>query len=183
VELIFERLAGPVAPAATLLSADERARAARLRDPVHRQRFVLAHAFLRRELAARLGTPPASLAFSFGPAGKPQVNGLQFSFSRSGEMAALAVSPRRAVGVDIEQVRPIDVQLIAAHHFAAHETLALTASPDPLTCFYRMWTRKEAALKMQGLGITHCLAGVPQARVIGFVPADGYIGAVATTSD
>lgn len=183
MELIFERLQGPVAPAAAVLSADERARAARLRDAVHRERFVLAHAFLRRELAARIGTPPAAIAFDFGPAGKPQVKGLEFSLSRSGELAALAVSSCQAVGVDIEQIRPIDVELIAAHHFALREALALAASPEPLACFFRLWTRKEAVLKANGLGIVHSLAKLPSARVIGFVPADGYVGAVATTGE
>lgn len=179
MELLLERLQGSAASAATLLSHAELVRAAALRDSLRRERFVLAHAFLRRSLGARLGRAPSALVFGFGPVGKPHVDGLHFSFSRSGEFAALALSTAQSVGVDIEEQRPINVQLLADHHFSAAEARALVSAEKPLDDFYRLWTRKEAVLKAYGLGVSHSLACLPAARVQDFVPATGYFGAVA----
>lgn len=165
-----------------MLSPDELARAARLRLATHRDRFLLAHAFLRRCLASRLDIRPERIEFAFAPKGKPYVRGLHFSFSRSGDLAAVAVSTRQVVGIDIEQVRPIDVHTIAADHFTLAEARALAASAHPVACFYRLWTRREAALKAYALGIADSLEDLPHAQVRDFVPDAGYLGAAASIS-
>jgi 4'-phosphopantetheinyl transferase len=182
MEVVIERLRGSAVQAAALLSPDELARAARLRYTTHRDRFLLAHAFLRRCLALRLDVPPERVEFAFSPKGKPHVRGLWFSFSHSGDLAAVAVSAQQVVGIDIEQVRPIDVHTIAADHFTPAEAHALAASADPVAYFFRLWTRKEAVLKAYGLGIVDSLAEMPPAQVHDFVPAPGYVGAASTVS-
>lgn len=179
MELLLERLQGPLDAALPLLSADEHDRAARLRQPVHRQRFVLAHAFLRRKLGERLGHHPAALRFGHGPEGKPLLAGLHFNLSHSGDLAVLALSTRHPVGVDIEALQPIDALGLARAHFAPSEAALIADLDDPLAAFYRLWARKEAALKAHGLGIGHSLAEVPTTWVRDFTPAVGYAGALA----
>ena len=179
MELVLEWLQGSLDAALPLLSTDERERAARLRHPLHRQRFVLAHAFLRRTLGERLGRHPAKLMFDHGPAGKPLLDDLYFNLSHSGDLAAVALSTRLPVGVDIEALQPIDAQSLARVHFTPSEAALLADLTDPLPAFYRLWTRKEAVLKAHGLGIGHSLAELPRARVRDFTPAAGYTGALA----
>jgi 4'-phosphopantetheinyl transferase len=74
----------------------------------------------------------------------------QFSLSRSGDRALVAVCERGPVGVDIERInegRPME--RIAARMFAPDEAL-LSATPGG---FYRCWTAKEAYAKGLGLGL------------------------------
>jgi 4'-phosphopantetheinyl transferase len=179
MELLLERLVSPLEAALPLLSAEELERASRLRRPLHLQRFVLAHAFLRRKLGERLGQPPASLSFDHGPEGKPLLAGLYFNLSHSGDLAALVLSTRHPVGVDIEAIQPVDALGLARDHFAPSEAALIADACHPVAAFFRLWTRKEAVLKAHGLGIGHSLAELPRAWVRDFTPAVGYAGAVA----
>jgi 4'-phosphopantetheinyl transferase len=56
---------------AATLTVDERERAARLRFPEHRDRFIAGRGLLRELLGAYLDEPAALLRFSQGPRGKP----------------------------------------------------------------------------------------------------------------
>jgi len=179
MELLVEALDGPVGPAWALLAADERSRAERLRDPLLRDRFVLARAFVRRALGLRLRRDPAGLVFHHGPYGKPLVDGIYFNVSHAADRAALALSMRHPVGVDIELQRPIEALEIARQHFSVDETRELAALGDPVPAFFRLWTCKEAILKAHGLGITHSLAHLPRAQIREFTPGPGFCGAVA----
>ncbi|WP_415140530.1 4'-phosphopantetheinyl transferase family protein [Nocardioides sp.] len=81
---------------------------------------------------------------------------LEFNLSRSGEHAVLAVSGR-AVGVDIEWVRPdVDWQGLGGHAFTSQEMEWLRARPSVTSDFdaARLWTRKEAVLKLTGSGLS-----------------------------
>ena len=56
---------------AKLLSAEEITRAERFRFPVHRRRFIAAHAFLRSVLSRYMCRPAQALQFCHGERGKP----------------------------------------------------------------------------------------------------------------
>lgn len=137
------------------LSADEMARANRFVFSRDRDRFIAGRARLRRILGRYLGQSPGRIAFSYGAFGRPEVTGISFNLSHSGEQAMLAVTKRAAIGVDIEAVRPIDPE-VARTHFAPSEVKALMALPDAeqVGAFYRCWTRKEAYLKAVGTGLS-----------------------------
>jgi phosphopantetheinyl transferase len=142
-----------------LLDEAERRRARRFVRPEHGRRFVLAHAGLRLILARCLGIAPEAVRYAFGPHGKPALTGaagaLEFNLSHADEVALIAVSRGRQLGVDVERVRTIpDALAIADAHFSAAEREALRATPAaarPLA-FLRTWTRKEALLKANGEG-------------------------------
>ncbi len=144
-----------------LLSDDELERARRFRLPELRRRHSVAHALLRRLLAAYLGTQAAGLRFEPGPHGKPALRDwpqLRFSLSHAGEMALFALAWRREVGVDLEQVKPgVEVDAVARHVFSSAEREALSAlAGEPRDqAFFRIWTRKEAYVKALGLGLAH----------------------------
>jgi 4'-phosphopantetheinyl transferase len=150
------------AAAVDALSADERVRASRLRFEADRGRFVASHAALRRILASYLGATPASLAFGEGPQGKPFLDApahgqsLHFSLSHSSDLALVAVSRGRRVGVDVERVRPLeDLDGFVARYLSPREREAFVRIPSAgrLRAFFEIWTLKEAYLKACGDGL------------------------------
>jgi len=154
------------AAAAGALSEDERMRASRFHFAADRGRFVASHAALRRILAWYLGAAPVSLAFGAGTHGKPFLDApapgrsLRFSLTHSADLALVAVSLGREVGVDVEQVRPrVDLEGFAARYFSPRERDALARFPssDRLRAFFEIWTLKEAYLKACGDGLVRAL--------------------------
>jgi 4'-phosphopantetheinyl transferase len=141
-----------------VLSADERARAARFVFDVHRQRFVACRVALRRVLGRQLGVAPAAIAFEYGPSGKPALAGRagpRFNVSHSDRYALIAVAAAE-VGVDLERIRPLkDMDQLAARVFSDGERRALATVPAGARAeaFFAGWTRKEAYIKARGDGI------------------------------
>lgn len=145
-----------------ILSNDEQERAARFRAPRSREEFVQTRACLRLLLGHYSGLPPTSLLLSAGESGKPALIGAPCSFnvSHTEGVSMIAIATRAAVGVDVERVLPsLDLLAIAASHFSGNELSKLsTLDGTELTeSFFRCWTRKEAFLKAQGLGLPHGL--------------------------
>lgn len=146
-----------------LLSAGEYARAAQLRFPRLRERFVVGRGRLREILGLRTGLDPRSLRFAYGPNGKPEVaeSCVRFNLSHCEDFALLAVTCGRAVGVDVERLRPVaDRELVAERFFSSLEVQALSRVPAAQrdVAFLRCWTRKEAYLKALGGGLSLDLA-------------------------
>ena len=147
----------------SLLSADEKARAARFHFPVDRQRFAAARALLRTILAAYLNSDPRQLTFLYSPKEKPSLapphaaSGVTFNVSHSGGVAMYAFSRKRDLGIDVEQVRRnSDIEAIARRFFSTHEQTQFFALPaeERVAAFFRCWTRKEAYLKATGDGLS-----------------------------
>jgi 4'-phosphopantetheinyl transferase len=108
-------------------------------------------------LAGYLGCEPGRLRFDAGGRGQPRAAGhsLQFSLSRSGGSALVAVSPE-PVGADLELLRPRAglADLIAARYAAAEAAcVAAGCAGSPVRSFYRHWVAKEAYLKATGRGL------------------------------
>jgi 4'-phosphopantetheinyl transferase len=154
------------------LSADEAERAARFHFARDRDAFTAARAFLRAVLARYLKAEPARLRFAYGPRGKPALadddaagaegNALRFNLAHSHDLALLAVTRGREVGVDLEHVRPdFASDDIAERFFSPGEAAALRAVPEGrprVEAFYRCWTRKEAFIKATGEGLSFPLS-------------------------
>ena len=158
VWLIRTNLADPaLADLERLLDDDERQRADGLLRGDHRRRFIAAHGAVRVIVGRRLGAPPAGLRWRHGPHGQPELagawTGAQVSLSHSGPLAALAVTGRRRVGVDIQQQDPsLDVTGMSARFYPAAEAefVAAVGPARRAERFIRLWTRKEACVKVAG---------------------------------
>ena len=129
------------------------------------------HAALCRILRSYVGGDPAQIVFRLGPHGKPSLAGhdLQFSFSRSGEVALVAVSRSGPVGVDVERVKPgRATDRIARRRFAGDEAEALAAAGpgERDAAFHRCWTAKEAYVKGLGTGLSEGLASFSVAALV-----------------
>ncbi len=119
------------------ISSTEQDRAQRFRFPVHRQRFIQAHAGLRNVLSRYLGLPARRLEFNHNAYGKPELtledggDWLSFNLSHSHSLALVAVSIKRALGVDIEQIRAdLADEKIAQRFFSTREMADLHSLPE-----------------------------------------------------
>jgi 4'-phosphopantetheinyl transferase len=143
-----------------ILSAEEQARAARFRFARDRRRFANCRAQVRTILARYLSINPAQIEFRYNEFGKPAVDGLYFNVSHSHDVAMMAVSQSREVGIDIER---IDASFandnIPERFFSPREVAALRELPSTLQldAFFRCWTRKEAYVKARGMGLSLAL--------------------------
>lgn len=147
---------------AATLSPDERDRAARFRFSEHRERFIAAHGALRDILSRYLDLLADQLAFSTNPHGKPALATpdhawLQFNLSHSGELALIAITRDRPIGIDVEQmIPPEDFSRLVEQFFSANENAAFRALPESkrAAAFFAGWTRKEAYVKALGTGVS-----------------------------
>ncbi|MEU7134392.1 4'-phosphopantetheinyl transferase superfamily protein [Streptomyces sp. NPDC046261] len=190
-----------------VLDARELARAAAFVRPLHRERFVAAHAGLRHLLGAYLGLDPAAVGLTRqpcpgcgGPHGRPavavagEVPPLHFNLSHAGDLALFAFADA-PVGADVEEVQPPSVAAEVARVLHPAEIAELDALPgaERPVAFARCWTRKEAYLKGTGRGlsenpsVTYVGTGPRPASPPGWTLCDtdagpGYAAAVALST-
>lgn len=77
---------------------------------------------------------------------------LWVSISHCRRAVAVAVSDSGPVGIDVESRRRIGDGLVE-RVCTEKERTVLRAAADPTMAFLRLWTRKEAVLKLRGTGI------------------------------
>ena len=149
-----------------MLDQREVKRANAFRFAKHRRRFVASHCTVRGILAEYVGCGPAELDFGESEKDKPFIiapaiaSTLSFNVTHSHGRGAVAVTKGNAVGLDVEEIRPIpDFATIAANHFSAAEQAWLSSLPEneQLHGFYALWTCKEAYLKGKGFGLSAAL--------------------------
>ncbi|MGW2819051.1 4'-phosphopantetheinyl transferase family protein [Streptomyces sp. NPDC001415] len=139
-----------------VLDAEERRRGAAAAFPEIRRRHTVSHGVTRQILGRYLDTPPHHLRFGHGDWGKPGLvchADLRFSLSHCDDLALLAVTTGRDVGVDIERVHGGDRTRLADRHFPRAEAELVRAGGDRAESaarFARLWTRKEAWVKAAG---------------------------------
>jgi 4'-phosphopantetheinyl transferase len=123
-----------------------------------RSRWGAARGTLREVLGRTLGCGPAEVEFGYGPHGKPRLAGseVRFNISHSGALAVIALA-RVEVGVDAELPRARRSDAIARRFYAPGEIERLFAEEEAARradAFFRLWTCKEAFLKVTGEGLS-----------------------------
>jgi 4'-phosphopantetheinyl transferase len=137
---------------AGLLPAEMRAAMRRFARPRDREAYLLGRLTLL-ELLRERGLAADSLArLDYGERGKPLLAGAEFNISHSGSFVLCAVSDDGPVGVDIERVRPLDVDELATF-FSAAQWRTIVAAADPHRQFFTLWTQLESVLKADGGGL------------------------------
>ena len=141
------------------LSANEAQRAGRFRFPIDRERYIVAHGCLRSILACYLQCNPEELSFNTNEYGKPTTEGykLEFNLSHSGAYVLVAITQAHKVGIDVEKIRSdMEIESMASRFFSPTEAAELRALPPEQRklAFFNCWTRKEAYIKAQGLGLS-----------------------------
>lgn len=191
-----------------ILSTDEKIRADKYRQSVHRIRFRLARGILRILISQYLGINPGDLEFRYDFYGKPWLRfdneRLNFNISHSHSWGLYAFTYGRKVGIDIERIQPMkDIDRIIRQVFSEQEMKAFyhLSTGQRLEGFYRCWTRKEAVVKALGKGLSYNIQSftvslmlsdpclllkdaqdqgiVSQYRLNHLSPIAGYVGALA----
>ncbi len=150
----------------SILSAAERMQATRMTSGPAREAFLSGRAGVRMAASRYCGRSPEDFEIRTNPEGKPFFHDCELSFnlSHSGGtvVAAFSTGP---VGIDIETPgRQRDYLAIARRFFHPDEVGSLASEDD----FLRLWTAKEAMLKLAGSGLA---GGLDVAR-----PGDGRVG-------
>jgi len=152
----------------SLLSSAEIQRAKKYRFAADRNRYVIAHALLRLISSNYVQIAPDRLQFDNTVDKKPFLaeahgSGIQFNLSHSGTFVLVAVAQDRQVGIDIEQIKPIqEMDLMSEQYFSAAEKACLHAAgpEDKLNQFFAYWTKKEAFIKAIGRGLSFPLSNL-----------------------
>lgn len=144
---IFERRIKELPPARA-----EKARSYRLAKD---KALSLGAGLLLNQALRQHGIDPMSAVLHAADGKKPQLTehpDFHFNLSHSQDFAVLGVG-EKPIGVDIEEIRPITLD-IAEHYFFKGEYTYLKALPkaDHALGFYRLWTLKESFMKAVGLG-------------------------------
>lgn len=188
-----------------MLSSQECARAAQIKDPLKRTLYYYAHTGLRKVLGLRLGCAAQDVPITTEINGKPRLEGasqpLNFNLSHSGNRFVIALCPNAQIGVDIEACRSVrQARCIVARFFAPEERAALQELDETRfrDAFIRLWTLKEAFIKATGEGFSrpfasfaidwqasrllHGRSGDPKILAPFYVGAN-YFGSLALCSD
>jgi len=180
---------GRLQAARAALSAPELAALdAGLLHPARRERLTLARGALRAILGAYLGQDPRRVAVVRDSSGRPRLHGpreLAFSLSHARSLAAVAVTRRAAVGVDVEErgrgVRPGLYRRVLGPQRAA-AVLALPTEIERESAFLVHWTAREARGKARGLGLADRAArDDPSLSLQRLDPSPTAVGAVAAS--
>ncbi|WP_326619401.1 4'-phosphopantetheinyl transferase superfamily protein [Streptomyces anulatus] len=146
-------VAPPDGPASLthLLDRRERAECERIPPGPGRIRYAVSHAAYRTALARYCDVPPQAVRWRHSAHGKPYLDRLpdapHSSLSHAGDLAAIAVSRRRGVGIDLACPGPgVREAALAARFFTPEEAGAVATGES----FSRLWARKEACVKAVG---------------------------------
>lgn len=78
--------------------------------------------------------------------------GFDFSLSHSGGSVICAASVDVRVGIDVEEIRDVELSLFA-NYFTKEEMHRLLKSPTSIPDFFKLWCAKEAISKADGRGV------------------------------
>ncbi len=114
---------------------------------------VLAYLLLKKALKEEYGMVENPI-FEYGEHGKPSIVGhpeIHFNFSHCKEAVACAVS-RQPIGIDVESIGRFR-ESVARYAMNEEELAQILQAERPDIVFTRLWTMKEARLKLTGEGI------------------------------
>ena len=142
-----------LAAALPLLSEQRREQVLRFRHEQGRRLCAAAYLLLCKGLREEYGMeqPPV---FEYGEHGKPHIAGcpdIHFSLSHCRE-AAICVVSDRPVGADVESIRKYK-ESVARYTMNDEELHQIQHAERPDVEFVRLWTMKEALLKLSGEGL------------------------------
>ena len=142
--------------AAALAAVDDERReyALRYKHERSQRQCLAAYLLLQRALKQEYGIT-GKLKMTYGPHGKPMLvdyPDIHFNLSHCRDAVACVVSDS-PVGIDVECIDRYRT-LLLDYTMNEQEREHVIASPDPATAFIRLWTMKEALLKLTGQGIT-----------------------------
>ena len=149
----------------SLMSKEKKRRVDRFRFEDDKKRTVVGEMLARQSISEWCGVPEESIVFEIAEHGKPYAKDLkvEFNISHSADMVVYVVDDN-PVGVDIEKIRPVDLN--TAKRIFSEEEIRCVFECIPnaedynhylndavLQRFFELWTKKEAYGKLVGTGL------------------------------
>ena len=116
---------------------------------------VLAYQLLKEGLHKEYGITENPI-FEYNEHGKPSIVGhpeIYFNLSHCKE-AVVCVISNHPIGIDVESIREFKDSLVN-YTMNDDEVREIEASENPASAFIRLWTMKEATMKLVGIGISN----------------------------
>lgn len=143
-----------------ILDDDLRRKLARYKRKNDFELNLCTHALLRAMLNRFYQHDLKELTYRKNSYGKPYIEkgNIHFNISHSRQWGVCVIDDNSPVGVDIEEVIPLDIESMVKC-FSDVEQKALLQMPkeDQLPTFYRLWVLKESYVKKLGLGLSKAL--------------------------
>ncbi len=160
----------------TLLDDDKKARLSSSKSHLVQKKIVISDMLARKGVAQFLKMEAQDITFMKTEKGKPYAVGLPvyLSISHSGDWVVCAVN-ETVIGVDIEQIRPIDPKIL--HRTCSEEEQKYIGDISYIenqVRFFEIWTKKEAYLKSIGIGISADLKKYNMLALNGFVRSEVF---------
>ena len=137
-----------------LLSVQRREQCLKFKHELGRKQCAAAYLLLCQGLREEYGITEPPI-FEYGEHGKPSIVGhpeIHFNMSHCRE-AVMCVLSSKPVGVDIESIRRYSESL-ARYTMNEEEMEQIQQAENPAVQFTKLWTMKEAVLKLSGHGLT-----------------------------
>lgn len=137
------------------ISEQRREQALKFRHEQGQRLCVLAYQLLKQGLKEEYGISENPI-FEYNEHGKPSIVGhpdIFFNLSHCKE-AAICVISDQPVGVDIESIREYKGSLVN-YTMNEAEIAEIQQAENPASRFIRLWTMKEATMKLMGTGISN----------------------------
>ena len=162
------------------LSRPQKNRCLRFKFEADRRRLAFGEELLRELIKKELGCTDEDITISRESSGRPvaTVKGeeLFVSISHSGDFVACALS-LKPVGIDLEVKREVKPQFLQ-RVLNQQELEFLKAESDEALGFLKIWTAKEAFVKLTGKG----LGGLSEADVLPLMEKGSFEGLKIITS-
>jgi len=143
-----------------LLSEQRREQVMRFRHELGRRTSAAVYLLLYEGLRQEYGITEKPV-FAYGPHGKPFLEAhpeIHFNMSHCRE-AAVCVLSNRPVGIDVEAVGRFN-ESVARYTMNEEELESILQAERPDVEFIKLWTKKEALLKLSGHGLCDNLKDV-----------------------
>ncbi len=146
-------------PLEKYVSEERRNRIVRYKFDKDKILSLFASLFVRYDILSCTSLNNSEITFSNGKYGKPHLNcsdyPIHFSVSHTNGCIAYARHNKKC-GIDVENIHPVHIE-VAERFFSEDETEHIKNSSDPDSDFTRIWTQKEAYIKMLGTGLNTSL--------------------------
>ena len=142
------------------ISGQRREQALRFRHEQGQRLCVLAYQLLKQGLRETYGITENPI-FEYNEHGKPSIMGhpdIFFNLSHCKEAAVCVISDH-PVGIDVESIREYKESLVR-YTMNDDEVREIESSESPASTFIRLWTMKEATMKLIGTGISNDMKNV-----------------------
>ena len=167
------------------ISEQRRDQALKFKHEQGRRLCVLAYQLLKQGLREEYGITENPI-FEYNEHGKPSIVGhpeIFFNLSHCKEAAVCVVSDQ-PIGVDVESIREYKENLVR-YTMNDEEISQISSAENPAVAFIRLWTMKEATMKLIGTGISNDMKTVIDNHLYQYTTIDkqGYLYTRCTYRD